>query len=90
MTPPALHDQTLNRLFDLRGRVAFVPGGYGGIGEAIAWGLDRGVETTGVLVSDPAFAGSDTLATASSAAGRTSFPDSAARMFDAVPSSARA
>jgi NAD(P)-dependent dehydrogenase (short-subunit alcohol dehydrogenase family) len=24
---------------DLRGRVAFVPGGYGGIGEAIAWGL---------------------------------------------------
>jgi gluconate 5-dehydrogenase len=35
----ALHDQTLSRLFDLRGRVAFVPGGYGGIGEAIAWGL---------------------------------------------------
>jgi len=24
---------------DLRGRVAFVPGGYGGIGEAVAWGL---------------------------------------------------
>lgn len=24
---------------DLRGRTAFVPGGYGGIGEAIAWGL---------------------------------------------------
>ncbi len=32
--------------------------------EAIAWGLDRGVAITGVLVSDPAFAGSDTLATA--------------------------
>jgi electron transfer flavoprotein alpha subunit/electron transfer flavoprotein alpha/beta subunit len=32
--------------------------------EAIAWGLDHGVETTGVLVTDPAFAGSDTLATA--------------------------
>ena len=32
--------------------------------EAIAWGTDRGVHTTGVLVSDPAFAGSDTLATA--------------------------
>ncbi len=28
--------------FDLRGRVAFVPGGYGGIGEAIAWGLAHG------------------------------------------------
>jgi gluconate 5-dehydrogenase len=26
-------------LFDLAGKVAFVPGGYGGIGEAIAWGL---------------------------------------------------
>jgi electron transfer flavoprotein alpha subunit len=32
--------------------------------EAIAWGLARGVEIRGVLVSDPAFAGSDTLATA--------------------------
>ena len=32
--------------------------------EAIAWGLDRGVETDGLLVTDPAFAGSDTLATA--------------------------
>jgi electron transfer flavoprotein alpha subunit len=32
--------------------------------EAIAWGLERGVEIEGVLVSDPAFAGSDTLATA--------------------------
>ena len=32
--------------------------------EAIAWGLDRGVDTDGVLITDPAFAGSDTLATA--------------------------
>lgn len=32
--------------------------------EAIAWGTERGVPTSGVLVSDPAFAGSDTLATA--------------------------
>jgi electron transfer flavoprotein alpha subunit len=32
--------------------------------EAIAWGLDRGVDIDGILVSDPAFAGSDTLATA--------------------------
>jgi len=29
----------LTGLFDLRGRVAYVPGGYGGIGEAVAWGL---------------------------------------------------
>jgi NAD(P)-dependent dehydrogenase (short-subunit alcohol dehydrogenase family) len=39
MTTPALREQTLSRLFELHGRVAFVPGGYGGIGEAIAWGL---------------------------------------------------
>src|SRR5947207_4013234 len=32
--------------------------------EAIAWGLERDVDIDGVLVSDPAFAGSDTLATA--------------------------
>jgi electron transfer flavoprotein alpha subunit len=32
--------------------------------EAVAWGTDRGVDTVGVLVTDPAFAGSDTLATA--------------------------
>jgi NAD(P)-dependent dehydrogenase (short-subunit alcohol dehydrogenase family) len=29
----------LSSLFDLRGKTAYVPGGYGGIGEAIAWGL---------------------------------------------------
>ncbi|MEZ5169303.1 MAG: FAD-binding protein [Acidimicrobiia bacterium] len=32
--------------------------------EAIAWGQDRDTQIRGVLVSDPAFAGSDTLATA--------------------------
>ena len=32
--------------------------------EAIAWGLARDVDIDGVLVTDPAFAGSDTLATA--------------------------
>lgn len=32
--------------------------------EAIAWGCARDVDTRGVLVTDPAFAGSDTLATA--------------------------
>ena len=29
----------MNSLFDLKGQTALVPGGYGGIGEAIAWGL---------------------------------------------------
>ncbi|HYF47428.1 MAG TPA: FAD-binding protein [Acidimicrobiales bacterium] len=32
--------------------------------EAIAWGAQTGLEVDGVLVTDPAFAGSDTLATA--------------------------
>jgi electron transfer flavoprotein alpha subunit/electron transfer flavoprotein alpha/beta subunit len=32
--------------------------------EAVAWGLQRGVDIRGVLVTDPAFAGSDTIATA--------------------------
>ena len=32
--------------------------------EAIAWGLESAVEIDGVLITDPAFAGSDTLATA--------------------------
>jgi electron transfer flavoprotein alpha/beta subunit len=36
--------------------------------EAIAWGLERDVEIDGVLVSDAAFAGSDTLATATALA----------------------
>ena len=36
--------------------------------EAIAWGIERGVEMRGVLVSDPRFAGSDTLATATALA----------------------
>lgn len=31
--------KALSGLFDLSGQVAYVPGGYGGIGEALAWGL---------------------------------------------------
>jgi len=37
---PEVDFQTaLGPMFDLSGRVAFIPGGYGGLGEAIAWGL---------------------------------------------------
>ena len=39
MTPKIDFTQTLTGLFDLRGKTAYVPGGYGGIGEAIAWAL---------------------------------------------------
>lgn len=39
ITPVVDFAQALDGLFDLAGQVAFVPGGYGGLGEAIAWGL---------------------------------------------------
>ena len=32
-------DQPMTGFFDLSGKVVFIPGGYGGIGEAVAWGL---------------------------------------------------
>ncbi|MES2955268.1 MAG: SDR family oxidoreductase [Pseudomonadota bacterium] len=39
ITPKIDFTAALSGLFDLRGKVAYVPGGYGGIGEAIAWAL---------------------------------------------------
>src|SRR2546421_4649372 len=36
--------------------------------EAVAWGLARDVDIEGVLITDPAFAGSDTLITATALA----------------------
>src|SRR5436190_13185176 len=39
VTPQVDFTAELAGLFDLRGKVAYVPGGYGGLGEAIAWGL---------------------------------------------------
>ena len=39
VTPVVDFKQELSNLFDLRGRTAWLPGGYGGLGEAIAWGL---------------------------------------------------
>lgn len=39
ITPRINFASELSNLFDLRGKTAYVPGGYGGIGEAIAWGL---------------------------------------------------
>jgi gluconate 5-dehydrogenase len=39
ITPQLDFKTDLAGLFDLRGMVAFLPGGYGGIGEAIAWSL---------------------------------------------------
>jgi NAD(P)-dependent dehydrogenase (short-subunit alcohol dehydrogenase family) len=39
ITPKINFSAALSGMFDLRGKTAYVPGGYGGIGEAIAWGL---------------------------------------------------
>ena len=39
ITPKIDFNAELGSLFDLTGQVAYIPGGYGGIGEAIAWGL---------------------------------------------------
>ena len=39
ITPKVDFARELTGLFDLRGKTAFVPGGTGGLGEAIAWGL---------------------------------------------------
>jgi gluconate 5-dehydrogenase len=38
---PRIDVAALDRLFDLEGRRVFVPGGYGAIGEAVAWGFAR-------------------------------------------------
>lgn len=39
ITPAVDFGRALSGLFDLAGKTAYLPGGYGGIGEAIAWGL---------------------------------------------------
>ncbi len=39
ITPTIDFAAELRRIFDLTGDVALLPGGYGGLGEAIAWGL---------------------------------------------------
>lgn len=41
ITPVVDYDKDLAGLFDLTGQVAIIPGGAGGLGEAIAWGLAR-------------------------------------------------
>ena len=53
--------KSLAGLFDLRGRVAYVPGGYGGIGEAVAWGL--AMAGARVAVAGRSFEKADALAT---------------------------
>jgi len=55
----------------LRGRTAFVAGGYGGIGEAIAWGL--ALAGARVAVAGRSVAKAEALASALGAAGHDAF-----------------
>ncbi len=39
ITPVIDFEAELGGLFDVKDKVAYLPGGYGGLGEVIAWGL---------------------------------------------------
>lgn len=60
ITPTIDFSRELAALFDLSGKVAFLPGGYGGIGEAIAWGLAQRGAT--VVIAGRSKAKADDLA----------------------------
>ena len=82
---PALDSARLAGLFDLQGSVAFVPGGYGGIGEAIAWALARAGARVAVAGRDAAKA--QALAAALDDAGHDALGVAHGRALD-VPTSA--
>ena len=67
ITPQVDFTAELAGLFDVHGKVAYVPGGYGGLGEAIAWGLaQRGAR---VMVSGRSADRAAALADKAKAAG---------------------
>jgi predicted dinucleotide-binding enzyme len=67
ITPRIDFTAELAGLFDLKGKVAYVAGGYGGLGEAIAWGLaQRGAK---VAVSGRSGDKAEALAASLRAAG---------------------
>jgi gluconate 5-dehydrogenase len=67
ITPSIAFERELAGLFDLSGNVALLPGGYGGIGEAIAWGLAQRGAT--VVVAGRSKGKADVLARRLRAAG---------------------
>jgi gluconate 5-dehydrogenase len=67
ITPRINFTEELGNLFDLTDKVAYIPGGYGGIGEAISWGLALYGAT--VVVSGRNKAKAETLAAKLSNAG---------------------
>lgn len=67
ITPQINFRETLSGLFDLTGKVAYVPGGYGGIGEALCWGL--AVQGARVVLAGRSQAKAETVAQEIRAAG---------------------
>lgn len=67
ITPEIDFTAELSNMFDVSGKTAFLPGGYGGIGEAIAWGLAMG--GANVVVSGRSQEKADELAWAIREAG---------------------
>jgi NAD(P)-dependent dehydrogenase (short-subunit alcohol dehydrogenase family) len=64
---PNVDLNAIDQLFSLRGLRAFIPGGYGALGEAIAWGLSRyGAE---IAIAGPNAAKAEALAAAIRASG---------------------
>jgi NAD(P)-dependent dehydrogenase (short-subunit alcohol dehydrogenase family) len=76
--PPLDVAKDLSRLFDLSGQIAFVPGGTGGLGEAIAWGLAQ--SGAAVVVAGRERGKADDLAAALTKAGHRA----GATAFDAT------
>lgn len=68
---PQVDLAALDRLFDLTGVRAFIPGGYGAIGEAIAWGFAR--RGAAVAVAGPSGEKAEGLARELSARGAKAF-----------------
>lgn len=73
ITPQINFTEELSGLFNIKDKVAYVPGGYGGIGEAICWGLalhgakvvisGRSLEKAETVARDMQTAGFDAAAT---------------------------
>lgn len=57
---PSVDTAALDRLFDVAGARVFIPGGYGAIGEAIAWGFAR--RGASVVIAGPAARKAEALA----------------------------
>ena len=67
ITPIVNFQEELTGLYDIEGKVAYLPGGYGGIGEALAWGL--AMHGASVVVSGRSSEKAKTLSNALAEAG---------------------